>query len=416
VRAARGTLRSRPVIEDLRQRFITARRRLPAIYWTLWVGTLVNRLGGFVGPFLSFYLMTKHGFAEAEAGRMVALLGAGQVAGSMAGGALADRVGRRPTLLVSLLGGAVMMVALGFARTAPQIALFTFALGLIGEMYRPAVAAVISDVVPEADRLYAFGLLFWVINLAFAFAPITAGLIASVSFLALFLIDAATMLGYGIIVWRRVPETRPPVVTTSAPPAVSLFTVLRDRTFLPFLALTFGQSMMLFQISASLTAQLLHQGHDQGDYGLILALNGLLIVLFQPAVTRRLTNHDRPRVLALAAIGMGLGFSLHGVSGWLVMHAVAIAVWTMAEICLTPTSSAVVATLAPAHARGRYQGVYTMSWGLAMTLAPIAGPEVMARFGAPVLWGGCLVLGGLVALGYLAWGPVYRRAVAAPPA
>jgi MFS family permease len=400
------------VIDDIRQRFITARRRLPAIYWTVWVGTLVNRLGGFVGPFLSFYLMSDHGFTEAQAGRMVALFGAGQVAGSMVGGALADRAGRRPTMLISLFGGAAIMLALGFARALPSIAVLTFALGLIGEMYRPAVAAVIADVVPEADRLYAYGLLFWVINLAFAFAPITAGLVASVSFTVLFVVDAATMLGYGLIVWRRVPETRPPVVTTSTTPAVSLGTVLRDRVFFPFVALTFGQSMMLFQISASLTAQLLHQGHDQGDYGLILALNGILIVLFQPAVTRRLANHDRPRVLAVAAIGMGLGFSLHGVSPWLGMHAIAIAVWTMAEIGQTPTASAVVATLAPPHARGRYQGVYTMAWGLATMLAPIAGPEVMARFGAPVLWGSCLAVGGVVCLGYLAWGPAYRRRIA----
>jgi MFS family permease len=60
-----------------------------------------------------------------------------------------------------------------------------------------------------------------------------------------------------------------------------------------------------------------------------------------------------------------------------------------------------VADLAPIDMRGRYQGVFSMVWGLGMTLSPIVGGQVMHLLGAPTLWGGCLVMSVLVAGGHL---------------
>jgi MFS family permease len=86
---------------------------LPQAFWLLWVGTIINRLGGFVVPFLSLYLTSERGVTVAEAGLIVAAFGAGSFAAQLAGGELADRLGRRPVLLMSLLGAPPLALMLG---------------------------------------------------------------------------------------------------------------------------------------------------------------------------------------------------------------------------------------------------------------------------------------------------------------
>lgn len=182
---------------------------LPRVYWTIWLGTLVNKLGSVVVPFLALYLTQERLLSKALAGLLISLYGVGAILAGLTGGMLADRYGRRVTLLLSLFGGAVATLGIGFARQLSILALFTFLVGWLGEMYRPAVAALIADVVPPEKRTRAYGLLYWVINLGFAVAMMVGGLAATKSFLSLFLFDAATMALYGVLVFVKVPETRP---------------------------------------------------------------------------------------------------------------------------------------------------------------------------------------------------------------
>ncbi|HEV7559237.1 MAG TPA: MFS transporter, partial [Kofleriaceae bacterium] len=162
----------------LLQRLRKIRESAPRVYWLVWWGTLVNRLGGFVVPLLTIYLTTQRHASVAEAGAIVSFFGAGQVGASVVGGQLTDRVGRRATMLVSLFGGAIAMALLGGARGLTEITVLVTVVGFVGELYRPAVSAVVTDVVPPAQRLYAYGLLYWAVNLGFAFAGSVGGLIA----------------------------------------------------------------------------------------------------------------------------------------------------------------------------------------------------------------------------------------------
>lgn len=119
----------------------------------------------------------------------------------MIGGTLADRLGRRATMLLSLFGGAAAILSVGLSTSIPQIGVATFAMGWLAEMYRPAVSAMIADVVPPADRQRAYEHLYWVANLGFAIAPVLAGLAARTSYLTLFVVDAATMAAYYGMSW-----------------------------------------------------------------------------------------------------------------------------------------------------------------------------------------------------------------------
>jgi MFS family permease len=383
-------------------RLAELRASLPPAYWTVWVGTLINRTGGFVVPLLAFYLTQGRGLSLSDAGAIVALYGAGSIGASLVGGVLADRVGRRATMAMSLLGGAAVMLSLGLARSTPAIAVLVLALGFVSDLYRPAVAAFVVDVVPAEHRLRAFGLLHWAINIGFSIAPLAAGLLAGWSYLALFVIDAATMAIYGVIVLLRVPETRPAHPVDVSTPRVGLYQILTHRAFMGFVGLTFLNALVIFQHNVTLPGWMAGQGHDERVFGAVIAVNGVVIVLLQPFVVERLRAVRPGRVLAAAALLTGVGFSMHGLGGAIALHVAAVCVWTLGEIAATPATAATVAAMSAAEARGRYQGVLTMAWGAASFVGPLLGPRILSAGGPLALWGGCLALGAIAAAGFLA--------------
>jgi MFS family permease len=377
------------------------RRSLPDAFWVVWLGTLVNRAGGFVLPLLAYYLKDARGLDQADAALVASTYGAGLVAAGLLGGVLADRIGRRPTMAGSLLGGAAMMMALAEARGVAAIAAAAGGLGLIGELYRPAVMAYVADVVPARDRPRAFAFIYWAINLGFATAAVVGGLLAEWSYRALFLIDAATMAIYALIVLARVAESRPAAAVDPATSG-SLADVLRDRVFLIFVGLALATSLVFYQSTITLATYLDGQGLSASTYGVIIALNGVVIILAQPAITGALAGADGSRVLAAAAVTAGLGFGLHGLGAALPLHLAAVVVWTIAEILQSPFYSSTVATLAPAATRGRYQGVLGMAFGLGAMGGPPAGALAVQAMGATGPWIACAVLGVATGAAYLA--------------
>src|SRR5438477_12508138 len=94
-------------------------------FWFLLGGMFVNRLGGGVFMFLAVDLVNQRGFPPALAGLVVGFYAAGGTLAGPIGGALADRVGRRATLLGGTALAATCMMALGLARG--RLAIFTLA-------------------------------------------------------------------------------------------------------------------------------------------------------------------------------------------------------------------------------------------------------------------------------------------------
>lgn len=396
---------------ELRHRIADVAAVAPRTYWYVWWGTLINRLGGFVVPLLTIYLVTVRHVSVSDAGSVVSVFGAGSIAASLTGGYLSDRLGRKITLVTSLFGGAIAMTVLGQVHDLAAIVVMVGVVGFVAELYRPAVLAIVADVVPPAQRVQAYGLLHWVINIGFAFASIVGGLVASVDFTILFLADAVTMAIYGVIVLIAVPETRPPVTERAAGerPGRPWIT---DRTFVTFVAITFGIVVLPFQASAPLAAHITWQGFTPAAYGGVMAVNGLLIIASQPAITAWSTRRDPTRVLVAAALLYGAGLAMHGLATNVAFHAAAVTVWTMGEILESPTRSSVVAAMAPADARGRYQGAIVMTFGAAQLVGPKLGTWAWQHEGPGTLWASCLALGVVVALALTVTAPARRRRMA----
>ncbi|WP_433115775.1 MDR family MFS transporter [Micromonospora sp. CA-246542] len=384
---------------------------LPRTFWYLWSGTLINRLGSFVLVFLAIYLTQERGFSPSQAGLVLGLWGVGGAVGTTAGGALADRWGRRPTLLTAHVGAATMMLALGLARDLWAVALGALLLGMFAEAARPAFGAMMIDVVPARDRLRAFSLNYWAINLGFACAAILAGLAAQADYLLLFVVDAGTMLITALIIFVRVPETRHggfPVAATTAPRG-ALRAILTDRVFLGFVTLNLFAALVFLQHISMLPIAMGDSGLSPATYGSVIALNGLLIVVGQLFVPRLIRGRNRSQVLAVAAVVMGVGFGLTAFAGSAWFYGLTVLIWTVGEMLNSPSNSTLIAELSPAELRGRYQGVFGLSWQIAGASAPILGGLVREHVGNAALWLGCAAIGVLTAVAHLASGPARER-------
>jgi MFS family permease len=387
---------------------------LPSTYWLIWTGTLVNRLGGFVIPFLSLYLTAQRAIPVSTAALMVSFFGAGSFLAQLTGGELTDRLGRRPVMLMSFLITPVFMVALGLARDLTLISLCTFMVGFFTDLYRPAVGAAIADLVPPESRTRAYGYNYWAINLGAAVAPLLAGLIADYNYLILFVADALTTAVFGLIVLFGIRETRPVEAhRTSGLPLGERISLLKRAPILlifSFITLFFG--MIYMQGNVTLPLDMQAHGLGPREYGLAIAVNGFLIILVTIPVSNLAANWPRFETIAVAAGLLGLGFGFTAFATSLPLFALSVAIWTLGEIAATSVGPTIIADLSPVELRGLYQGIFGAAWGLSFFLGPLAGGWIFEHRGSDSLWFGCVILGILIALGYLALSAPARRQMA----
>ncbi len=393
------------------KRFKSLTEGLPPTYWLIWTGTLINRLGGFVIPFLTLYLTTQRKIPVSQAALMVSFYGAGSFLAQLTGGELTDRLGRRPVMLTSFLVTPAAMVTLGLSRAIPLIAFATFVVGFFTDLYRPAVGAAIADLVPPESRTRAYGYNYWAINLGAAIAPVIAGLLAKYTYLALFIGDALTTLAFGMIVFFGIHETRPVEAqgAKSATPRERLTQLKREPILLLFslLALFFG--IIYMQGFVTLPVDMGSHGLGPEQYGLAIAVNGFLIVLVSIPISNLAGHWPRFEAMAAAAMFLGLGFGFTAFANTFPLFALSVGIWTLGEIAASAVAPAIIADLAPVELRGLYQGIFGSAWGLAFFIGPLLGGWVYEHLGASVLWTSCLVLGILLVIAYLAMRVPARR-------
>ena len=384
---------------------------LPPAYWLIWTGTLINRLGGFVIPFLTLYLTTQRQVPVSRAALMVSLFGAGSFISQLSGGELTDRLGRRPVMLMSFFITPVFMIALGFARSLVLISIATFIVGFFTDLYRPAVGAAIADLVPPESRTRAYGYNYWAINLGAAVAPVLAGLIAGYNYLILFVADALTTAIFGFIVLFGIRETRPAEAHHASHTSLSerMAQLKRAPILLIFSFLTLFIGMIYTQGYVGLPLDMKSHGLGPGPYGTAIAVNGFLVILLTIPVSNMAAKWPRFETVAVAALLLGLGFGATALASNFSLFALSVAIWTLGEIAATSVSPTIIADLSPIELRGLYQGIFGAAWGLAYFLGPLAGGWIYENWGGDALWIGCLSIGILLAFCYFALSAPARR-------
>lgn len=381
------------VFDSYREAF----RGLPREAWLLSLVALINRAGSMVLPFLGLYLTEDQGVSVAGAGRILSVYGLGAIVGSYSGGWLSDRIGATRTQIISMIASGAGYLAFLFLDSAALITAGAFVLAVVVETLRPAVMTDMANRVPAEIQARAFALLRLAVNLGMGIGPAVAGFLALYDYRWLFVVDAVTcwlavLLLVGLLRdKRRHEETAPEDKSESA---VSPW---QDRPFMMLMLLTTVLAAVFFQVFSTLPLYFRRgYGFQEGAIGLLLALNALLIVAFEMVLIHRVQNRDRMMLVGFGAflVGAGLGLMPHGSS--ISFVAMTIVVWTAGEMLALPLANAIVADRAGRTQRGRYMGVYMMTYSVAFVFAPAGGTWIWDRFGADTLWHAAGVTGVLL--------------------
>jgi MFS family permease len=359
---------------------------MPRAVWVLFAGTLVNRFGSFVLIFLALYL-TRRGFTAPQAGLAMGAYGAGAISASIVGGWLADHIGRRNSIVLSMVSSAAVMLAFPHAESYWLLVTLSLLAGTCAEFYRPAAAALIADVTTPGQRVTAYALYRLAINLGFAAGPAVGGFLATRSFTILFVGDAITSLLYAVIAMFALPN-RVGDHHTTAPKRSALPVILKDTPFLLFISSTFAASTVFMQHVSSYPLQLDSYGYASSVFGLLISINGVIICLVELPLSSYAQRRNHNAVMTLGMVVIGVGFAMTGFVRTLPLLAVSVVIWTFGEMLYFPRASAHIANISPPDMRGRYHGAWGIAWGLGAVLGPIAGTSLFA-FNPLVLWLAC---------------------------
>ncbi len=393
--------------------------------------------------FLTIYVSQVLGLGKTFASYCIGAFGMGAVISSFVGGQLADQFGRRVTMLIALFGGATVLILLSLITNGWLFMAGVFLFAMILDMYRPATSAMISDLTTPEERPHAFGLMYISLNLGFAIAPPIGGFLAEVSFQWLFWGDAITTALYGVVILLFVSESKPRVdgvgrfpeltslespgnpyelplaelaaldeaertgttltVSTEAAGSSNLDSeqitfrgglahMRKDGIFLMYCVCSLLTSIVFMQAFVTLPLYLLGKGFSKSEFGSMICVNGIVIVLFQLPLTHFLRRYSRTNIVLSGELLLAAGFGLTVFADSAVFIVVTIAIWTVGEIFQAPYKSAIVAEMAPVALRARYMGMFNLSHSLSLMLGAPLGGFVLDRFGLGVLWPGCSAL------------------------
>ncbi|MEV6281591.1 MFS transporter [Kribbella sp. NPDC051770] len=357
----------------------TVVRKLSRVVWILVAARAVNRIGAFTLPFLGVVLTVEFGASLAQTGLILAVFGAATIPSRLLGGRLADRLGRRRTIVLGLTGCAVAQLWIALSPVLWSAVLASILLGLAFEIYEPPSQATIADVTEPADRPAAYGLL----GAAMAAAGVLAGLLAAavshVDLRWLFVADAITCLACAVLVAVALPAD-----VRREQPQEARAAVWRDRRLLLLLLSGTVFATLYMQLVVGIPLTLLEQGLPESSTGIILAVSAVTLILAQ-----RLLRVQRLDDFRSIAIGYGLlavGLVVTAFAHSLAVFLVATVLWSLGELFLLTRYLTQASGLAPEHARGRYLAVFGLSWGIATTVAPLTATQLLERTGPEGLW------------------------------
>jgi MFS family permease len=382
---------AQPDRQDVEEpRFRDALRTLPARVWIISLGILVNRLGNFLPVFIVLYL-TQRGYSAGAAGFVLGVAGLANVLGNAIGGYLADRIGRRWTIVLSTVPTAGLTAMVPFVDPFPLLVTLVGLIGVTSQIYRPAAAAVLLDsVTTNRQRLAAFGVFRFAMNIGAALGGVIGGVLASTSYVELFLGNAAACLLFGVVVAlllrdKPQPQSTPEDADRQAERAVGYRQALADRTLVRFLVMTLVAEFVYIQTTVGLPLHVTDVGLSARDFGLLIGLNGLVVLALELPITGVVSRFRLPYVLAVGNLLVGVGLALTGLMSTMVLLAATVLIWTLGEMLSSSVANAYLGSLTPPGMVGRYQGLYFAVYTTGTGIGPLIGGALYA-LGPWALW------------------------------
>ncbi|HMG68781.1 MAG TPA: MFS transporter, partial [Chitinophagaceae bacterium] len=316
---------------------------------------------------------------------------------NLAGGKLADRIGFYKVQLWSLFFNGVLFIFLGYMQTFWQIGASMFVIGIVGESFRPANAAAIAFYSSPANRTRSYSVNRLAINLGFSIGPAVGGIL---SYHWLFWVDGITCIIASIFLRLALP----PVVSERKKQDTTIkvaSSVWKDKIYLRFVFFIFLTGICFLQLFSLLPVYYKEHFHlSKPDIGLLLAMNGFVIVIVEMVLVFKLEGKRSPiQYIYSGAFLMGLSYLILNLP-WpgLPLAVCAMLTITIGEMLMFPFVNTFWVSRSNEYNRAQYASVYSMSFACSQVLAPTFGAQVVQYSNYHVLW---YVIFGLCAIASL---------------
>jgi MFS family permease len=300
---------------------LTLYKGLPKPIYVLFFATIINGVGIFVYPFLVLYLTQHLGYSDAWTGAFMSLASLAYLPGSIIGGKLADRIGRKKVMLIGQSFGSLMFLICGFLGKTPLIPIFILFNLFFDGATDPARSALQTDVTNQENRQSSFSLMYLGHNLGFSVGPLIAGFLFYRAPQWLFFGNAILGFASVLFVMLRVPESRPDAQaieasflsnSTEKAHRGNLIKALLSRPQLLILAIS--ATFFSFAYSQSLFALPLYTARLYGEqgatlYGTMMSLNALVVVFCTAPMVILMRKRHPLQNIALAGVLFAIGFA-----------------------------------------------------------------------------------------------------------
>ena len=386
-------------------RFRTTLAEYPPQFWLMTSGLLISSAGAsMIWPFLMIYVSEKLSLSLSTVSTLITINAGTGLLTSFIAGTVADRFGRKPVMVISLVINGLGYLFMSQAHTYLGFALLMFVMGASNPLYQVGADAMLADMIAPEKRTNAYAIVRMVNNAGIAIGPAAGGFLASRSYTYAFIGAACGMIIYSLLLFFRARETLSRAYQSEKKPARDGLggyeRVFRDRPYIIF-ALLVGIGLIAPSMLWSLMAVYTKQNFNLPEslFGWLPTTNALMCVFVQLFVTR-ISRRFRP--LPVAAIGM-LTYAL-GVGSVALMKSfwgfwASMVLMTFGELILIPTVSKHIADLAPIDMRGRYMSFYWFAWGIARATAPLIGGFLNDNISPRAIWIGGLTIGLVSAAG-----------------
>ncbi|HDD61377.1 MAG: hypothetical protein DRI65_11595 [Chloroflexota bacterium] len=363
----------------------------PKTFWLVVLTSFIDVIGNtLLFPFFSLYITQKFGVGMTQAGIVLGSFSAFGLIGSMVGGALTDKFGRKSLILFGLVFSAVSTLSLGLVNEFSMLIPLSVVIGLLSNIAGPARQAMVADLLPEDKRQEGFGILRVVANMSWIIGPTIGGFIANRSFFTLFVLDALISCVVAVIFFFYISETKPAsieeqesILKTFAGYGI----VLKDFAYLAFLFVSMLMGLVYQQLYNSLSVYLRDShGIEPQGYGFLMSTSAITVILLQFTTTRLIKKRPAFLMMALGVFFYMIGFGMFGFVNAFWLFAAAVVIITIGEMVVMPTASALATNFAPEDMRGRYMAVFGLSWAIPATIGPTAAGLILDNYNPNLLW------------------------------
>ncbi|NIS81128.1 MAG: MFS transporter [Anaerolineales bacterium] len=375
------------------KRVISTYQEFPLKFWVLVLASFIDNIGRtMIFPFFALYITQKFNVGMTEAGVLFAIFSVMGFLGSMLGGGLTDKFGRRGMVLFGLVFSALSSLSMGVVDRLAVFYTLAIFVGSLSNIAGPARQAMVADMLPKEKHADGYGVLRVAGNLAWIIGPTIGGLVAAKSYLMLFVLDAITSVITAVIVFRLVPETKPELADGMRQESMletfaGYRLVVRDKVYMAFLFTSMLMLVVYQQMYNTLSVYLrdVHGLPAQG-FGLLLSLDAGTVVLFQFWVTRRIRGRPPMLMMMLGTAFYLVGFTMYGFVSTFFLFVIAILLITIGEMIVVPVGQALVARFAPEAMRGRYMAVYSLAWTIPAAVGPWAAGMILDNYNPNWVW------------------------------